>query len=119
MVKVLIVDDSAFMLKMLKNIVQKSSDASVLEAKDGNEALEKYKSEQPDLVLLDIILPVMRGVEVLKEIKKLNSNAKVVMITAVGQEEVKQEATQAGCVGFIVKPFQEDEIIEQVKKALG
>ena len=89
------------------------------EAENGVKAVEKYKELSPDLVLMDITMPEMDGIQALKEIKKLDGNAKVIMCSAMGQQAMVVESIQAGARDFIVKPFQEDRVIEAVKKAIG
>lgn len=117
MAKILVVDDAAFMRMMLKDILQKNGH-TVVEAENGLVALEKYKSEAPDLVTLDITMPEMDGLATLKEIRKLNSAAKIIMCSAMGQQAIVIEAIQNGARDFIVKPFQADRVMESVTKVL-
>ena len=119
MVKIMIVDDSKFMRMFVVNILKRNKYLDIIEAGDGEEAITKFKRENPDLVLLDIIMPDITGVDVLKEIKKLNPNAKVIMVTAVGQEIILKECKQLGAEGQIIKPFTEENIIATIKKVLG
>ena len=116
--RILIVDDAAFMRMMIKDILTKNDFEVVGEANDGNQALEKYKELDPDLVTLDITMPEMDGITALKEIKKLNADAKVIMCSAMGQQAMVIDAIQAGAKDFIVKPFQADRVIEAIKKTL-
>ena len=81
--------------------------------------MEKYKELSPDLVLMDITMPEMDGIQALKEIKKIDGNAKVIMCSAMGQQAMVVESIQAGARDFIVKPFQEDRVLEAVKKVIG
>ena len=118
MVKVLIVDDSAFMRKILKNILVKAGYADVVEATNGQEAVAACTKDKPDLVLLDIIMEKKDGIEALKEIKVVNGAAKVVMVSAVGQEKMVKEAMDLGADDFIVKPFDGTKVTETVKKIL-
>ena len=118
MKKVLVVDDSEFMRMVLKNIL-KEENYQIIETSDGTEAIEQFKVEKPDLVLLDIIMPKMDGVAVLDSLKKINSDANVIMITAVGQEQIMEECQKLGAKGYIVKPFDEKQVLEEVKKVLG
>lgn len=113
--KILIVDDSMFMRKILKDILSKEGH-NIIEAENGAECLAKCDSEKPDLVLLDIIMPEVDGIEVLKKIGKL---AKIVVISAVGQEKMVEEAKSLGALDYIVKPFDNEKVIEAVKKVLG
>ncbi|KAB2337520.1 response regulator [Cytobacillus depressus] len=117
--KILIVDDAAFMRMMIKDILSKNGYEVVAEAADGAQAVEKYKETQPDLVTMDITMPEMDGISALKEIKKMNPNAKVIMCSAMGQQAMVIDAIQAGAKDFIVKPFQADRVLEAIGKTLG
>ncbi|MEH7440945.1 response regulator [Bacillus sp. JJ1122] len=117
--RILVVDDAAFMRMMIKDILTKNGFEVVAEAADGMQALEKYKELQPDLVTMDITMPEMDGITSLKEIKKVNPNAKVIMCSAMGQQAMVIDAIQAGAKDFIVKPFQADRVIEAISKALS
>ena len=116
---ILIVDDAAFMRMMIKDILTKNGYNIAGEAENGLKAVEKYNETKPDLVLMDITMPEMDGISAVKEIKKLNGGAKVVMVSAMGQQSMVIEAIQAGAADFIVKPFQPDRVLESLKKALG
>ena len=116
---ILICDDAAFMRMLIKNTLTKGDYTVAGEAENGVKAVEKYKELSPDLVLMDITMPEMDGIQALKEIKKLDGNAKVIMCSAMGQQAMVVESIQAGARDFIVKPFQEDRVIEAVKKAIG
>ena len=116
--RVLIVDDAIFMRMKLKDILEKNGFEVVGEAQNGVEAIEKYKTEKPDLVTMDITMPEMDGVSALKEIKKVNEGAKVVMCSAMGQQAMVMEAIQAGAIDFIVKPFESERVIQSLKKAI-
>ncbi|KAA0547927.1 response regulator [Bacillus suaedaesalsae] len=117
--KILIVDDAAFMRMMIKDILSKNGYEIVGEAADGMQAVEQYKEHQPDLVTMDITMPEMDGITALKEIKKLNPSAKVIMCSAMGQQAMVIDAIQAGAKDFIVKPFQADRVLEAIGKALS
>jgi two-component system chemotaxis response regulator CheY len=117
--RVLIVDDAAFMRMMVKDILTKNGFQVVGEASDGAQAIEKYKELTPDLVTMDITMPEMDGITALKEIKKLDPNAKVIMCSAMGQQAMVIDAIQAGAKDFVVKPFQADRVIEAIKKTLA
>lgn len=119
MANILIVDDAAFMRMMVKDILTKNGYNVIGEATNGNEAIEKYKELKPDLVTMDITMPDKDGIQALKEIKALDSNAKVIMCSAMGQQAMVIESIQAGAKDFIVKPFQADKVVESVKKAIG
>ncbi|MGO4887770.1 response regulator [Anaerobacillus sp. MEB173] len=116
---ILIVDDAAFMRMMIKDILSKNGYEVVGEATDGAQAVEKYKELSPDLVTMDITMPEMDGITALKEIKKIDPNAKVIMCSAMGQQAMVIDAIQAGAKDFIVKPFQADRVLEAIKKTLG
>ncbi|KYC59233.1 response regulator [Weizmannia sp. FSL W8-0676] len=117
--KILIVDDAAFMRMMIKDILTKNGYDVVAEAADGAQAIEKYKEHRPDLVTMDITMPEVDGISALKEIKKIEPDAKVIMCSAMGQQAMVIDAIQAGAKDFIVKPFQADRVIEAIQKTLG
>ena len=116
---ILISDDAAFMRMMIKDILTKNGFNVVWEADNGLVAVDKYKELQPDLVLMDITMPEMDGIQALKKIREFDSAAKVVMCSAMGQQAMVIEAIQSGAKDFIVKPFQADRVIEAVNKAIG
>ena len=115
--KILIADDSAFMRTVLKNILFKEGFEDLVEAKDGNEALEKFEKEKPDLILLDIIMPGLDGIGVLKALRF--KAVKVIVISAVGQEKMMEEARTLGAKKFIIKPFEAKNVIDAVKGVLS
>ena len=117
--RILVVDDAAFMRMMIKEVLSKNGFDVCGEAENGAKALEKYKELAPDLVIMDITMPEVNGIEALKSIKAFNSAAKVVMCSAMGQQAMVIEAIQSGAKDFIVKPFQADRVVEAVKKVLG
>lgn len=116
---ILISDDAAFMRMMIKDILTKNGYNVVGEAENGLKAVEKYTETKPDLVLMDITMPEMDGIQALKKIKELDSGATVIMCSAMGQQAMVIESIQAGAKDFIVKPFQADRVIEAVKKVVG
>lgn len=118
-VRVLVVDDAAFMRMMVKDILTKNGYEVVGEAENGAKALEKYQELKPDLTTMDITMPEMDGISAVKEIKKVDPNAKIVMCSAMGQQAMVIEAIQSGAKDFIVKPFQADRVLEAVKKVVG
>jgi two-component system, chemotaxis family, chemotaxis protein CheY len=117
--EVLVVDDAAFMRMMIKDILTKNGYEVVGEAENGIKAVEKYKELMPDLVIMDITMPEMDGIEAVKEIKKIKGDSLVIMCSAMGQQAMVIEAIQAGAKDFIVKPFQAERVLEAVSKALG
>jgi two-component system chemotaxis response regulator CheY len=118
-IKVLVVDDAAFMRMMIKDILSKNGYEIVGEAENGAKALEKFQELNPDLTTMDITMPEMDGITAVKEIKKINPSAKVIMCSAMGQQAMVIEAIQSGARDFIVKPFQADRVLEAVRKAVG
>ena len=116
---VLICDDAAFMRVMIKDILTKNGYDVAAEAENGIKAVEKYNETKPDLVMMDITMPEMDGIQALKKIKEIDSAANIIMCSAMGQQAMVIEAIQSGAKDFIVKPFQADRVIEAVKKAIG
>ena len=116
---ILIVDDAAFMRMMIKDILTKNGYNVVGEAENGLKAVEKYTELKPDLVLMDITMPDMDGIQALKKIKELDPNANIIMCSAMGQQAMVIEAIQSGAKDFIVKPFQAERVLEAVKKVVG
>lgn len=117
--KILIVDDAAFMRMMLKDTLKKNGYENIIEAPDGEVAVQTYKAEKPDLVIMDITMPNKNGLEALKEIKEYDPNSKVVMCSAMGQESMVVEAIRSGAKDFIVKPFKADRVLKTVEGILG
>ncbi|MDF2942413.1 MAG: cheY2 [Herbinix sp.] len=116
MKKVLIVDDAAFMRLAIKNILVKNEFDVVGEAENGSIAIKKYMELKPDVVTMDITMPEMTGIEALKSIIAFDANAKVVMVSAMGQEHLIMEAIMGGAKSFIVKPFKEEHVIQTLNK---
>ncbi len=116
---ILICDDAAFMRMMIKDILTKNGYNVAGEAENGVKAVEKYNETKPDLVLMDITMPEMDGIQALKQIKAADPSATVIMCSAMGQQAMVIESIQAGAKDFIVKPFQADRVIEAVKKVVG
>ncbi|MFZ5352851.1 MAG: response regulator [Bacillota bacterium] len=116
MKKVLIVDDAAFMRGSLRMILQNNGFEVVGEAENGLEAVKKYKELSPDIVTMDITMPELDGIDAVKLIKQLDNNAKIVMISAMGQESKVKDAVVAGAKSFIVKPFKSEFVLETLKK---
>lgn len=118
MKKVLIVDDIAFMRVTLKSILEENGFEVVGEAKNGIEGIQKYRELNPDIVTMDITMPVMDGINSLKEIKNINPNANIVMVSSMGEESVICEAVSVGANSFIVKPFNDQSVMLTLTKAL-
>lgn len=118
MAKILVVDDAAFMrMRCSKLLTDNGYD--VVEAENGLDAIAKYKESKPDAVLLDITMPEMDGLTALKEIRKVDPEAKVAMVTAMGQQSMIMDAIKSGAKDFVVKPFQPDRVLAAVKKLVG
>lgn len=116
MIKVLVVDDAAFMRMAIKKVLEKNGFEIAGEAENGRIGVEKYIECKPDIVTMDITMPDMSGVDALKKIKELDKDAKVIMISAMGQESMVKEAILSGAKSFIVKPFKEDHIVSTLTK---
>ncbi|WP_347156979.1 response regulator [Pontibacter chitinilyticus] len=119
MKRILIVDDSFYMRTMLKNMLTDAGYDVVGEAPNGQTALELAKTTSPDLITLDVILPDNTGLDVLKGIKADQPDMKVIIVSAVGQEVIVNEAMEYGALSYIVKPFSEEKVLEVVSKALA
>ncbi|OGS03764.1 MAG: hypothetical protein A2339_07780 [Elusimicrobia bacterium RIFOXYB12_FULL_50_12] len=121
MSRILVVDDSKFMRLILKNYFEKDSSARhevVGEAEDGASAVAKYKELKPDLVTMDIIMPTESGLAAVRDIVLFDSNAKIIMVSAMGQEKVVEEALALGAKGFVTKPVKAEELLLKVKQVL-
>ncbi|NLM37074.1 MAG: response regulator [Firmicutes bacterium] len=116
--RVLVVDDAAFMRMMIKDILKKGGFEVIGEAEDGVKAVEKYKELKPDLVTMDITMPEMDGITAVREIRKIDKNALIIMCSAMGQQAMVIDAIQAGAKDFVVKPFQPDRVLEAVRKVI-
>ena len=116
---ILICDDAAFMRMMIKDILTKNGYNVAGEAENGAKAVEQYNVLKPDLVLMDITMPEMDGIQALKKIKEGDPGAMVIMCSAMGQQAMVIESIQSGAKDFIVKPFQADRVLEAVKKVVG
>lgn len=118
MPKILIVDDAEFLrVRISKMLV--GDGYEVFEAENGLKAIESYQAHQPDLVLMDITMPEMDGLTALKRIRSIDTKAKVIMLTALGQESVVLEAIKMGARDFVVKPFERDRVINAIHKLLN
>ncbi|WP_258359696.1 response regulator [Moorella sulfitireducens (nom. illeg.)] len=117
--KVLIVDDAAFMRMMIKDILVKNGYEIAGEAENGQKAVAMYQELRPDVVTMDITMPEMDGIAAVKAIKKIDPNARIIMCSAMGQQLMVMEAIQAGARDFIVKPFQQDRVLQALEKVLA
>lgn len=116
--RVLVVDDAIFMRKMIAEILEKEGYQICGEADDGAAAVEKYNELNPDLVTMDIIMPNMNGIEAVKKIKETDPDARILMVSAMGQQALVVEAIQAGASDYVVKPFQPSRVVEAVQRVL-
>jgi two-component system chemotaxis response regulator CheY len=114
--KVLVVDDAAFMRMAIRNILVKHDFEVIGEAENGKTALDKYKELKPDIVTMDITMPEMTGLQALKAIIDFDPAAKVIMVSAMGQEQMIIEAVMNGAKSFVVKPFKEDHVVQTLNK---
>ncbi|MFO7833728.1 MAG: chemotaxis protein CheY [Halohasta sp.] len=115
--RVLIADDSEFMRNLLREILEADFEI-VGEAENGVEAVDLYNEHDPDIVMMDIVMPIRSGIEATDEITDANPDAKVIMCTSVGQEEKMKEAIKAGASGYITKPFQKPNVLEAINDVI-
>nr|MBQ8252631.1 response regulator [Lachnospiraceae bacterium] len=116
MAKILIVDDSRTSRKMLRTILESNGHEVLDEAVNGQDGVQKFQALKPDVVTLDITMPIVDGVEALKMIKALDANSKVIMVTAAGQKNKMIDCIKAGANEFLTKPFDQQEIIDVIAK---
>jgi two-component system chemotaxis response regulator CheY len=116
--RILVVDDAAFMRMMIKDIVTRNDYEVVGEAQNGFEAVEMYRKFNPDLVTMDITMPEKDGISAVKDILAIDSAARIVMCSAMGQQALVMEAIKAGARDFVVKPFKPDRVVQAIEKAL-
>lgn len=119
MKRVLVVDDAAFMRMAIKMILNGNGFEVIGEAENGAIAVKKYKELKPDIVTMDITMPEMTGLEALKEIREFDPEAKVIMVSAMGQEGIVRETIMLGAKSFIIKPFKNDHVIQTLNKVLA
>ena len=115
---VLVVDDSAFMRNLLKQLLEDDHEV-VGEAENGVEAVELYRELDPDVVTMDVVMPIRNGIEATSEIKSIDPDSSVIMCTSVGQEEKMREAVEAGADGYITKPFQKPNVLQAIDDVVG
>lgn len=118
-IKVMIVDDAAFMRNMIKDIFSSDEFEVIGEACNGIEAVEKYMELKPDIVTMDIVMPLKSGIEAVKDIMAKDAGAKVIMCSALGQDSLIMEAIESGAKDFIVKPFKAEKVLEVVRQVVG
>ncbi|PJZ96366.1 response regulator [Leptospira meyeri] len=119
MARILVVDDAKFMRTLVKDALVGAGHEIVGEAENGNIAVEQYKNLKPDLVTMDIIMREKDGIEATKEIIKFDASAKIIMVTALGQEDLLAKAIKMGVKDFVVKPFPPERLQQAAAKALG
>jgi two-component system chemotaxis response regulator CheY len=119
MTRILIADNASFMRSCLKYIVENAGHEVVGMARGGQEAVELYGQVRPDLVTLDILMEGMDGIAALRELRKWHPEARVIMVTALGQDQVQEEARKLGAAGYIRKPFKPEEIAQELQRVLG
>lgn len=117
MIRILVVDDSKFMRMLLGDLLSRNG-FDVLEAESGEEALQIYRKERPDLVTLDILMPGRDGIETVGDLREEDPKARIVMVTALGMEDYIQRALEAGADGFILKPFSPERVLDTLKEVL-
>jgi len=114
--RVLVVDDTAFMRMTLRNVLERNGYEVVGEAATGVEAVELYQSLKPDLVTMDITMPEMDGITAIREIMKMDPQARIIVCSALGQKNMVIEALTAGAKDYLVKPFQPERVLEALEK---
>lgn len=119
MARVLVVDDAMFMRASIQKMLEANGHTLAAEAEDGREALKKYEEVQPDVVILDITMPGMNGLEVLRKMKKLDPAAKIIICSAIGYQATIAEAIECGAKDFIVKPFEASQLIAAIEKVMN
>lgn len=117
--KILVCDDTAFMRVMLKDILVQNGYEVVGEAENGKVAIEKHEQLKPDLIIMDITMPEMDGISALSKIVENDADANIIMCSAMGQEEIVVNAIKAGAKDFIIKPFDNDRVIDAIRKIIG
>jgi len=117
--KILIADDAAFMRMTIRDILTKAGYEIAGEAETGEEAVEKYKQLKPDLMTMDIVMLGEGGIKAVKKIVDSDKTAKVLMVSAMGQQALIIEAIQSGAKGFVIKPFKAEQVLAEVKRIIG
>ncbi len=116
--RILLVDDAMIIRMILRKILTEAGFEIAGEASNGAEAIRKYQELRPDLVTMDITMPEMGGIKALKSIREFDPNAQVIICSAMGQKSLIIEAMEAGAVNFLAKPFDEEKVVETVRKTL-
>jgi len=116
---VMIVDDTSFMRKMLKVVLEGAGCTVVAEAGDGADALEKYQEHKPDFVTMDIVMPQMDGIASVKALRSIDPDATIIMVSSAGQDSKVMEAKEAGASNFILKPFEEKNVVNIISSVFS
>ena len=119
MARILLVDDSKTSRKILRSILEENGHEAIGEAVNGEEGIDKFKELHPDITTMDITMPVMDGLEALKDIMEIDKNAKVIMVTAAGQKTKMVDAIKFGAIEFLAKPFESSQIVEIINKVIN
>jgi two-component system chemotaxis response regulator CheY len=114
--RILVADDARFMRQLIREIIEPEGFEVVGEAADGRAVVEEFTRLQPDVVTMDIVMPKRSGIDAVKEILALDPSAKIVMVSALGQEALVMEALQAGAADYVVKPFKPDAVVSTLRK---
>lgn len=116
--RVLVVDDLPFMRSLLRDILEDAEMEVAYEARDGREALRAYLATEPDIVLLDIAMPEMDGLTALRKLRMLDPRARVIMCSALGEQQIIVRAIQSGARDFVVKPFRPERVVNAISRVL-
>lgn len=119
MSKILIVDDAIFMRKVIRDLLIENNYTDIVEAGDGEDAVKMFREHRPALVILDITMPTLNGIETIKQIRDIDQDALILMCSAMGHEVMVKEALKSGAKDFVVKPFKPDRVLSAVKSLLG
>lgn len=119
MSKIMIVDDALFMRKVIRDLLTENGYTEIVEAGDGLKAIEVYKEERPDLVIMDITMPSLDGIETIKQLHQIDNKVIILMCSAMGHEVMVKEALIHGAKDFVVKPFKSERVISAVQRLLG
>lgn len=118
MARVLIVDDAAFMRMTIQQMIEADGHTMVSEAENGVQAIEQFMETKPDVVILDISMPEMNGIETLKRLKILDPKAKIIICSAIGYQDLLAQAIECGAAEFILKPFEKEQLIKAIEKVM-
>lgn len=118
MARIMIADDAEFMRLVLKKMMEKGGHEVIGEADNGRDAVYLYTMLHPDLITLDITMPFMSGLDAAEKIKEDHPDARILMVSAMGTKDSRERAQSIGVKGFIIKPFQEEQVLNAIEKAL-